>query len=157
MGLLDILKGFAGAKKSAPAAQDPLGPLGSLLSGLGGGNPLLKMLLPMLLGGGALGGLGGLGGLLGKFTQAGMGTKVNSWVGTGANEPLDASEVEQALGAETLGAMAKESGMGTSEVAGGLAGMLPGLVNQLTPKGSVPDQGQLGGLMKGLDLKSLLG
>jgi uncharacterized protein YidB (DUF937 family) len=159
MGLLDILKGAMGGSKkaAAPQAQDPIS---SMLGGLGGGNPLLKMLLPMLMGGGAagaLGGLGGLGGLLGKFTGAGMGNKVNSWVGTGENEALSPDDVHQALGADTIDAMAKESGLPHDEVKSGLASMLPNLVNQLSPGGSMPGADQLGGLMKGLDLGKLLG
>jgi uncharacterized protein YidB (DUF937 family) len=157
MGLLDILKGAMGGKKAPSAPQDPIS---AMLGGLGGGNPLLKMLLPMLMGGGAagaLGKLGGLGGLLGKFQGAGMESKVNSWVGTGANEDLSADDVHNALGADTIDAMAKESGLPHDEVKGGLAKMLPNLVNQLSPSGSLPGADQLGGMMKGLDLSKLLG
>jgi uncharacterized protein YidB (DUF937 family) len=169
MGLLDILKGAMGGKKAPAASQDPIssalggltggGGLGAL-AGLGGGNPLLKMLLPLLMGGGAagaLGQLGGLGGLLGKFKGAGMESKVNSWVGTGANEELSPDEVHNALGADTIDAMAKESGLPHDEVKSGLASMLPNIVNQLSPGGSLPGADQLGGLMKGLDLGKLLG
>jgi uncharacterized protein YidB (DUF937 family) len=142
MGLLDMLTG--GKKKKAAAAD----PLSQILGSLGGGNPLLKMLLPMLMG-------GGLTSLLGKFTNAGHGNKVNSWVGTGANEELSPDEVQQALGDDEINRMANESGMAPDAVKGGLAKMLPNLINQITPGGSVPGAGQLGGLMKGLDLGSL--
>ena len=160
MGLMDILKGAMAGKKARPSASAgegyPADMLGGLLGGLGGGNPLLKMLLPMLMGGGALGGkMGGLGGLLSKFQGAGMGDKVNSWVGTGANEPLSEDEVGSALGDDVLGDMAKESGLPQAEVKSGLAKMLPGIVDKLSPTGSMPGADQLGGLMKGLDLGSI--
>lgn len=152
MGLLDILKGAMGGKKQVQAAD----PLSQMLGSLGGGNPLLKMLLPMLMGGGAMGGLGGLGGLLGKFKNAGMEGKVNSWVGTGANEALTEDEVGQALGDDTLGAMAKESGLPQDQVKSGLAKVLPDLVNNLTPGGKLPaSPDQIGGLLKGMDIGSL--
>ena len=37
---------------------------------------------------GAGGVLGGLGGLLNKLQQGGLGNAVNSWVGTGQNQPV---------------------------------------------------------------------
>lgn len=142
MGLLDAL---LGRKKKG---------------GLSLGNPLLDALLPMLTGGaaaGALGKIGGLGGLLGKFTGAGMADKAQSWVSTGENKPLQPDEVEQALGSDAVGQLANETGMSATDVKGGLAQMLPGLVDQLTPGGKMPDMGSLGSLAKGLDLGKLLG
>lgn len=187
MGLLDILKGAMGGSKAAPGAgqaasqggaaspADVIGSmlggsggagnpmssiLGGLLGGAGGSNPLLKMLLPLLLGGGAsgaLGKLGGLGGLMGAFSKAGLGDKAQSWVGTGENEPITGDEVHAALGDDVINEMAEETGMPHDEVKGGLAGMLPNLVNQLTPSGGIPDAGGLMNAAKGLDLSSILG
>jgi uncharacterized protein YidB (DUF937 family) len=179
MGLMDILKGAMGGSKAkagdAAASASPadaiggmLGgggnPMGSILGGLlggaGGGNPILKMLLPMLLGGGAsgaLGKLGGLGGLMGAFSKAGMGDKAQSWVSTGENQPLSGDEVHAALGDDVINEMATETGLPHEEVKGGLASMLPNLVNQLTPNGGMPDAGGLMNAAKGLDLSSILG
>lgn len=134
MGLMDMVGGLMGKKKMKT------------------GNPLIDSLLPMLMGGGAL---GGLGGLVSKFGKAGLGGKAQSWVGTGANESIEPHEVEQALGTDTVAEIAKKAGMSHDEAKGGLAAMLPGLVNGLTPGGSVPT-GSLGKAMKGLDLGSLL-
>jgi uncharacterized protein YidB (DUF937 family) len=117
------------------------------------GNPLLDTLLPMLLKGGAM---GGLAGLIGKFAKAGLGGKADSWVSTGANEPLAAHEVEQALGADTVGQLANQSGMSVEQASGGLASMLPGLIDGLTPNGSLPT-GNLAKMMKGLDFGKILG
>ncbi len=135
MGLMDMLGGLMGKKKMKT------------------GNPLLDAVLPMLMGGGAL---GGLGGLVGKFSGAGLGGKANSWVGVGANEAIEPHEVEQALGTDTIGQIAKSAGMTHDQAKGGLASMLPGLVNGLTPGGSLP-VGNIGKMMKGLDLGSILG
>lgn len=117
------------------------------------GNPIMDALLPMLL---AKGGIGGLGGLLGKFTNAGLGSKANSWVGSGDNEPLDPDEVEQALGADEVERIAQQAGVSHDEAKSGLAGMIPGLVDKMSPAGSVPT-GALGKVMKGLDFGSILG
>ncbi len=117
------------------------------------GNPLMDALLPMLLKGGAI---GGLGGLLGKFTSAGLGGKANSWVGTGANEPLEADEVEQALGAGEIDRIARDAGVSRDEAKGGLASMIPGLVDKVSPGGSLPT-GNLAKMLKGFDFGSILG
>ncbi len=135
MGLMDMLGGLMG--KKAPKS----------------GNPLMDALLPMLLKGGAL---GGLAGLLGKFAKAGLGGKADSWVGTGPNEDLHPDEVESALGGDVLGQLAGKAGVSTDAAKGGLAKMLPNLVDQLTPAGSVPSGG-LGKLVKGLDFGKVLG
>ena len=117
------------------------------------GNPLMDSLMPMLLKGGAL---GGLGGLVGKFTGAGLGNKANSWVGSGDNEPLDADEVEAALGSDEIDRIAQQAGVSRDEAKGGLAGMIPGLVDKLSPGGSLPT-GNITKSMKGFDFSSILG
>lgn len=161
MGLMDIVGGLL-KKKGGASAKGGSGLPGGLnipgLDMLGGsqGN-LMKALLPMLLGSGALKGMGGLGGLLGKLQQGGLGSKTQSWVSTGANEDVEPDELEQALGTDTVAQVAAEAGVSHDEAKSGLAAMLPGLVDKLTPGGSVPGADQLGGLVKGLDLGKLLG
>jgi uncharacterized protein YidB (DUF937 family) len=135
MGLMDIVGGLLGRK--APKS----------------GNALLDSLMPMLLKGGAI---GGLGGLLGKFTGAGLGNKANSWVGTGANEPLDPDEVEQALGADQVDRIARDAGVSRDEAKSGLAGMIPGLVDKMSPGGNLPT-GNIAKSLKGFDFGSILG
>ena len=159
MGLMDVVGGLLGGKKKkgGAAASLPGGielPAG-LSNLLGGNGNLLKVLLPLLAGG--AGGLGGLGGLLSKFNQSGHGSKAQSWVSTGANEPISPDEVEQALGADQVAKLAADAGVSHDEAKSGLAAMLPGLVDKLTPGGNLPDSGQIGGLIKGLDLGKIFG
>ena len=135
MGLMDMLGGLMGRR--APKS----------------GNPIMDALLPMLMKKGAL---DGLGGLIGKFTGAGLGAKANSWVGTGDNEPLDPDEVEQALGADEVDRIAQRAGVSHDEAKSGLASMIPGLVDTMSPGGTLPT-GALGKAMKGLDFGSILG
>ena len=162
MGLMDMLSGLmkkkggasTGGGGSLPGGMNLPAGLSSLAGGQGG---LLKVLLPMLAGGGALSHLGGLGGLLGKLQQGGLGSQTKSWVSTGANEPIAPDQLEQALGTDTVAKVAAEAGVSHDEAKSGMASMLPGLVDKLTPGGSIPGADQLGGLMKGLDLSKILG
>lgn len=162
MGLMDIIGGLVKKKSGGASARGGSGLPGGLqipgLDSLGGAQGgLLKALLPMLLGSGALKDLGGLGGLLGKLQQGGLGGKTQSWVSTGPNDPVEPDELEQALGTDTVAKVAAEAGVSHDEAKSGLASMLPGLVDKLTPGGSLPGGDQLGNLVKGLDLGKLLG
>lgn len=118
-----------------------------LLGGRGGtaakllGGPLLGIVLNQMRKG------GGLTGMLDKFRGAGLGQKADSWVGTGRNEELSPDEVEQALGADEIERIARETGMSPDEVRARLAEGLPEAINQVTPDGQVPDESSLGGLL----------
>jgi uncharacterized protein YidB (DUF937 family) len=140
-----------------------MGLLGSLLGKFGGkiktGNPLIDAVLPSLLGkkGGALGGIGGLGGLMGKFQSAGLADQAASWQGTGENASISGDDVEKALGSGAVADVAAKAGLSQGAAKDGLAKLLPGLVDQLTPGGKMPAAGGLGGLAKGLDIGKLTG
>lgn len=114
------------------------------------GNPLVDALLPMLAG-------GGLASIIGKLGSAGLGAQASSWVGTGQNEPVDPNQLAGALGPDTVDQLAQQSGMSHDEVKGGLASLLPKLVDQATPDGQVTDLGSVANLAKNLDLSKLLG
>ena len=124
--------------------------------GTGGMNltALLPMLIPvvtsMLANNGSQ---GGLGGLAAKFNQAGMGDTLNSWVGSGQNQPINGDQLTQVLGKDTLGQIASQLGMGHGDAAGALSQILPGLIDQLTPHGKAP----AGGLGSADDLMGMLG
>ena len=97
--------------------------------------------------------LGGLNGLVDKFNQAGMGEVVSSWIGTGANQPISGDQLSQVLGGDMLGKVAGQLGMDPAQLSGQLSAMLPGLVDQLTPNGAIPQ----GGLGNTGDLMGMLG
>lgn len=94
---------------------------------------------------------GGLQGLLGKLQGSGLGDQVASWVGTGENLPLGADQLQQALGGDQVAAIAQQAGIPAENASGGLAAVLPDIINQLTPSGEVPQgddlQQGLGGLL----------
>ncbi len=117
------------------------GMLGNILGGMMGGgqqgaqgqNPLLAIVLQLLQQN------GGLQGMLGKMQQAGFGEQAQSWVGTGQNMPISPDALTQIFGQGQLGRIAEQFGMPQQDVAGGMAQMLPDVVDQMTPQGQIPD------------------
>lgn len=113
---------------------------------------LLPVILGLLGGKGSLGNLGGLGGLLGKLQGAGLADQADSWVSTGANKPVSADALRDALGPDTVDQIAREAGVSQAEAASGLAKHLPDLIDRLTPDGNVPEgtdlDDRLGSLLK---------
>jgi uncharacterized protein YidB (DUF937 family) len=129
MGLLDgllgnVLGGALGGRPQQTAAPD------MAAQGL---NPLVQIALQLLQQN------GGLGALLQRFQQAGFGDHAQSWVSTGQNMPINADILQQVLGRGQIGQIAQQMGVSHEETAGGLASMLPQIVDQMTPQGAVPD------------------
>ncbi|MFJ4716916.1 YidB family protein [Streptomyces sp. NPDC088785] len=129
--------------------------LGSLLGGLLGGGgqggssgtgKILGQVLGSVLGGksggsaAAAGGSNPLGGLMDLITKSGLVSQeqLDSWVGTGSNQPLDADQVKQAVPDETLDRAAADAGLSRDQVADQVAQELPQLVDRITPDGQVP-------------------
>jgi uncharacterized protein YidB (DUF937 family) len=83
---------------------------------------------------------GGMGAVLEKFGQKGMRRQTQSWVSTGANEPIDEQSVEQVVGQDELRQMAQRLGVPEQEVAQGLAEIMPEMVDKMTPEGQLPPQ-----------------
>ncbi|MEO8384504.1 MAG: YidB family protein [Betaproteobacteria bacterium] len=124
------------------------GLLGSLTGGTnnsGAANPLLQIAMQMLANkggggtdGGALESMGGLHGIVNAFQQGGLGHLADSWIGTGENLPVSADQLSSVLGSNKIGEIASQLGMSPSEAAGGLAKILPDLINHITPNGQMP-------------------
>jgi uncharacterized protein YidB (DUF937 family) len=131
MGLLDSVIGALGQGGGAGGGQGDL--LGAVVGMLGQG-------------GGQAGGLGGLAGLVDKFQQGGLGDVVNSWVGTGQNQPISPTQLGGVLGNDTVSGMAQQLGVNHGDLLGQLSQMLPQVVDKLTPNGQIP-QGDLGAML----------
>jgi len=97
-----------------------------------GGSPLLNLALMVLQQN------GGIEGVLSKLQQAGLGATGQSWIGTGPNQPIDADSLTRALGHGQLGALAQSLGIHPQDAAGGLAQVLPEVIDHMTPGGQVP-------------------
>ncbi len=83
---------------------------------------------------------GGFSGFLDKFRNAGMGDLVSSWISTGDNTPLSGAQVETALGSGAIDSISKQSGIDRATAAGALGGVIPGVIDALTPDGVEPDE-----------------
>jgi uncharacterized protein YidB (DUF937 family) len=81
---------------------------------------------------------GGVQGIVNQFEKQGLGATVKSWVGTGANQPISADQVHQALGAGALQQLAAKAGMSLPDLTQKLAQILPQAIDKLTPNGVVP-------------------
>lgn len=107
-----------------------------------GNNPLLQIAMQMLAnrggGGGALDSMGGLSGIVQAFRQSGLGHLADSWIGPGENLPVSSDQLTQVLGADKIGEIASQLGISLDDAAGGLAKILPELINHVTSNGQMP-------------------
>ena len=117
MGLLDGLESQA---------------LGNVLGG--SNNPLASGILQMIQNQ-----PGGLQGMVQSFHDKGLGGLVSSWISTGPNPPITSDQVHQVLGSDQVKALAAKAGISPDTAGAAIAQILPGLVDKLTPNGSVPD------------------
>lgn len=80
---------------------------------------------------------GGLSGLLDRFRSTGMGDTVSSWL-SGGTPSASATQVEQALGRDTLSNMASKAGISMTTAASALAFMIPRIIQRFAPGGVLP-------------------
>jgi len=126
MGLLDNLIGAVGANLGGATANPQaalIGQLGQLLAGSGG--------------------TGNLGGLVQAFEQGGLGHLMQSWVGGGANLPIDAGQLQNVLGSDRIAAMASAVGLSHGDTLAHLSALLPQVIDHLTPQGQMPEGGHV--------------
>ena len=135
------LKG-GGVLGSEPSASAPPRVPGSPDSDRAvGGSDWLTGLQKAIAGGGAGGILsGGLSELLKRFQQAGQGQAAQSWVGTGPNQSVAPEDLEKAIGADTLDAVAQRTGIPRERLLAELREMLPSTIDAMTPDGRLPDE-----------------
>jgi uncharacterized protein YidB (DUF937 family) len=80
---------------------------------------------------------GGVQGIVAQMEQQGLGNTVRSWVGNGANQPITADQVHQAFGSDTVRALAAKVGLTPEDLTAKLSQILPGVIDKLTPAGTV--------------------
>ncbi len=92
------------------------------------------------------GGQGGLdlGSLVSKFSSAGFGNLVNSWLGDGANESMSTGQITEMFGANNIAGFAAKLGLSQEEAAGGLSDAIPQMMDNASSGGSLLDS--VGGL-----------
>jgi uncharacterized protein YidB (DUF937 family) len=128
----------------------------NLLAGLGGAEAAAD---PAKLVGGVqevFASQGGVDGLLARLRAGGLGNQADSWVSTGANEPVEPAELGAALGPDTVNQLSESTGLSIQALLPMLAAFLPMIIDHLTPNGHAPKAGEpanqpdLGGLLGGL-------
>ena len=93
--------------------------------------------------------VGGIGGLQQMFQQGGLGSVFSSWLGSGQNQPVSASQLQNVLHSGALQQAAQQSGLDPGRLIGMMSTLLPHLVDKLTPNGQVPDASALQNLLRG--------
>jgi uncharacterized protein YidB (DUF937 family) len=90
----------------------------------------------------------GVAGIMNQFNQNGLGHLVTSWMGSGANLPISAQQLETVLGSSQIQAIASKIGLSSQETTGHLAELLPQLVGKLSSAGGAGSaSGALGSLL----------
>ncbi len=81
---------------------------------------------------------GGVQGIVNELQTKGLGDTVQSWIKPGPNEPVSASQLNDALGPDAIAQLAAKLGVAPDVLASKLAEVLPKAVDALTPGGVVP-------------------
>ena len=85
----------------------------------------------------------GLSGLVQSFQEKGLGDIISSWIGTGANLPISAEQIKAGLGSDMIQNLAAKAGTSQEDISAKLAALLPGVIDKLTPDGTVSEGGLL--------------
>ena len=138
MGLLDDVIGAAlgskpGSGPSSPIATALMALLASRMSAPASSQGSLP----------GLGSLGGLAGLIEQFRNNGLEDAINSWIGTGQNQPISPGDLHRVLGRETVDQLSQQTGLAHGDLLSQLSNILPGVIDRLTPNGQVPASADL--------------
>ncbi len=118
MGILDMLTSVMAAR--AAKELDPA---------------VIPVILSEVLGSG---GAGGLSAIVARLEQAGLGDQVRSWIGTGANLPVSALQLQEILGSDVVRQLATRFGIPVDQLSTVLSQVLPNAVDQASPNGTLP-------------------
>ena len=144
-GLNDVIRAAFPDGNAPNSLTNILGALlgSNVLTGGGAGQTASASAQPTTDTSDAGGVLGGLGGLVNKLQQGGLGDVVNSWVGSGQNQPVSPSQLGSALGPSILKTVSQVTGLSEDDLTKQLSQVLPGLVDKLTPNGKLPTVAEL--------------
>jgi uncharacterized protein YidB (DUF937 family) len=137
-----------------PESVPGLNPAASGQSGAGQGG--LAGLLGGLFGGSGQGNAsagamhGALTDLIDHLSNNGQGAAAQSWVQNGPNKELSANDLETALGGDSIAELTRRTGLSRDDLLQRLRSVLPTAVDQMTPDGWLPPQGEAGGWLSKL-------
>jgi uncharacterized protein YidB (DUF937 family) len=98
----------------------------------------------------SIGGASGLAALAGAFQSKGLGSLMESWVGSGDNQSIDVAQLVGLLGDDNVAQFAQKAGLSLADAGPAIAAVLPSLINGLTPQGKMPETGSLESTLGGL-------
>lgn len=113
---------------------------------LGGDNAAIGSALDSLIGSGDK---MDIGGLVNGMKAKGLGDVAESWLGKGDNADISADQLKDVLGGQQIAQAAEKLGTDENALLDNLKDIVPQLVDQASPGGSLLDSvGGLGGLAK---------
>ena len=80
----------------------------------------------------------GVANLLQNGQSQGLGVVVQSWIGNGENQPIDAMQAQGLLGQDRVQQLASRAGVSPMIAGAALSRILPVVVDKLTPHGKLP-------------------
>jgi uncharacterized protein YidB (DUF937 family) len=80
----------------------------------------------------------GLSSVVNNAESQGVGHVVQSWIGTGANQPIAPQQLQAVLGQDKINQLASRAGIPPAIASVALSRILPTLVDKLTPNGKLP-------------------
>jgi uncharacterized protein YidB (DUF937 family) len=147
MGLLDDVLGSAvpGGSLAKPIAVAAAALLAARATGAFGSGAAASPASPGAPASGQPQGglLGGLGALLQSFQQSGHGDIMNSWIGSGQNQPITPDQLHQALGPQAVDNLSRLTGVAAPDLISELSRVLPAVIDRLTPQGRMPNQAEM--------------
>jgi uncharacterized protein YidB (DUF937 family) len=84
---------------------------------------------------------GGLAGLASRFEAAGLGPQIQSWIGSGANQPISSDQLAKVFSRDEIQGWANQAGTTPGSLLNMLTGVLPNAVDHVTPGGQLPTSG----------------
>lgn len=78
---------------------------------------------------------GGISGLIEKFTAAGFGDTVKSWLSSGKKMPITPEQIQKVVGSSQLESLGTKFGLNANQVSTELSAKMPELIGQLAPGG----------------------
>ena len=78
---------------------------------------------------------GGVEGIFNQLQKGGLDDLLNSWIGTGKNQPMNANQVNDVFGDDTISNVAQQAGVEKSQAQDILSQALPQIIDMLTPNG----------------------
>jgi uncharacterized protein YidB (DUF937 family) len=153
-----ILGRFAGTpdnsgNSAGVSKRNANGSVGTANDGFGG---ILDSLGGLFRGGTTVAGLGsgGLSGaltdLVNHFSANGHGDTARSWVETGPNREVAPTQLETALGEDSIRQLTQQTGLSRQELLDRLSNVLPTAVDKLTPEGRLPTKDEEPRLVAGI-------